>query len=70
MNLLLASGHPEALHYPIGRVYDEARLIVERRNGELVSMAVVIQAATATTGMTASEKAVDHFRKLLKELQE
>lgn len=57
------------MHYPIGRVYDEANLITERRNSELVSLAVIVQAATGTTGMTAGKEAVDHFRKVVDALQ-
>lgn len=68
MSLLLASGHPQAMHYPIGRVFDEAALVVERRNGELVTMGVLIQAATATTGFAASKETAGHFTKLIEEL--
>jgi hypothetical protein len=69
-NLLLANGHPDAWDYPLSRVFDEASLIVERRNGELATMAVIIQSATATTGMGASKKSADHFKKLIKTLSE
>lgn len=65
VNLLLANGHLEAMHYPIGRVFDEASLLVERRNGELATLGVIIQSATATTGMGASKKAVEQFRDLI-----
>jgi len=56
------------MHYPIGQVFDEANLIVERRNGELATIGVIIQSATATTGMGANKKSVDHFKKLIKGL--
>lgn len=65
MNLLLANGHPDAPHYHIGRVFDEARLVVDRRNGELASLGVIVQAATATTGMGATKKSVELFKKLI-----
>lgn len=68
MNLLLASGHPEAGEYPIGRVFDEAKLLVDRRNGELATLGVIIQSATATTGMSASKDAGEHFKKLITSL--
>ena len=57
-----------AMRYPIGRVFDEAKLVVERRNGELATLAVIIQSATMTTGMGASKKSGDHFQKLVKSL--
>lgn len=56
------------MRYPIGRVFDEAALVVERRNGELASLGVIVQHATATTGMTAGKKAVASFNKLIKGL--
>lgn len=65
---MLASGHPGALSYPIGRVFDEARLVVERRNGELATLGVIIQSATATTGMTAGKDAGTLFQNLIKRL--
>lgn len=57
------------MHYPIGRVFDEAAILVERRNGELISVAVIIQAATATTGMAAGKEAAAHFKQIVDTLQ-
>jgi len=68
VSLLLHHGHSEAHIYPIGMVFDEARLAVDRTNSGLVSMAVIIQAATATTGMGAGRESTSHFRKLMKAL--
>lgn len=68
MSLLLASGHPQAMHYPLGRVFDEARLVVERRNNELATIGVIIQNATATTGMGANKETKEIFTKLIKGL--
>lgn len=68
MNLLLSSGHPNADNYPIGRVFDETRLLVDRRNGEMATLGVLIQAATMTTGMGANRKSIDHFKKIIKGL--
>ena len=68
MSLLLAHGHPDAWRYPIGRVFDEAQLVVERKNADLISLGVVVQSATATTGMTASQDAADAFRALIETL--
>lgn len=56
------------MSYPIGRVFDEANLIVERANGELATLALIIQGATATTGMGASKKTAEHFKKLIRSL--
>ena len=57
-----------AMSYPIGRVFDEARLVVDRKNGELATVAMIIHSATLATGMGASKKAGDHFQKLVKTL--
>jgi len=46
-------------------VFDEAKIVVERRNGEMATVGVIIQGATATTGMGASKDTVDHFKKLI-----
>jgi hypothetical protein len=40
--------------------------VVERINGYLVNLSVVIQKATATTGMTASRESVEAFNKFVK----
>jgi hypothetical protein len=68
VNLLLANGHPAASRYPIGQVFDEAKLVVERRNGELATLGLLVQAATATTSMGASKKTGEHFQDLIKGL--
>lgn len=56
------------MRYPLGRVFDEAKLLVDRRNGELATLGVIIQSATATTSMNTTKKAGDHFQKLIKTL--
>lgn len=68
MSLLLANGHPLADQYHIGRVFDEAKLVVDRRNGELATLGVVIQAAGMTTSMGATKKSAANFQKLIKTL--
>lgn len=37
MSLLLEAGHPEARHYPLGMLYDESNLVIERRNASIVT---------------------------------
>lgn len=46
--MLLDHGHPLAWHYPIGRVWDEASLIVERLNGMALTQAILIQKAVSS----------------------
>lgn len=61
-------GHPDAFHYPIAMVWDEATIIGERLKATLVTEAILVQAATATTGNTAGQKANQHWNKLIKTL--
>lgn len=56
------------MQYPIGRVADEAALITRRENQLLVSLAVVVQSATGTTGMTAGKEASQNFKSLVEGL--
>lgn len=49
-------------------VADEAFIVGERVKGMLATQAVLVQAATATTGMAASEGTHKHFQKLIKEM--
>jgi len=68
VSLLLANGHPDAADYPLPRVFDEAEFVVERKNGEFATMAIVIQQATSTTGMNATPKVFAAFKKFIKGL--
>jgi len=65
---LLDHGHPEVYAYPISRIWEEAELVVERQNRNLVSLAVIIQKATGTTGMTASKESVKDFNDFIKKM--
>lgn len=49
-------------------VWEEAELVVDRKNGELATIAVVIQRATSTTGMTAGKETAAEFNKFIKGL--
>lgn len=48
---------------------DEVRLLTDRENRFLVNLGVIIQGATATTGMAASKEAYRAFEKLLDEFR-
>jgi hypothetical protein len=49
-------------------VWDEASIVADRVKGQLATQAVLIQAATATTGWAASQKTHEHFQGLIKQL--
>jgi hypothetical protein len=42
--------------------------VVERQNRNLVNLAVIIQKATGTTGMTASKESVKEFNDFIKKM--
>lgn len=47
---------------------DESRMVIERQNQQHVTLGVVIQSATATTGMTAGKQAQRAFSDLIETL--
>ncbi len=61
----MASGHPDAIHYPLGQLYDEANLVVERENSRIVTEAQLAQ--MGVSGIL-SGKARSAFTKLIKSL--
>ncbi len=65
VSLLLAEGHAQARFYPVGMVWEEATYIVERKNNDLASQAIAIQAAGASI---MDKKGAEHFKKLIKGL--
>lgn len=65
VSLLRANGHPEAPHYPVHRVWEEAALVVAHLNQQAVTGAVLTQAAVA--GLF-SKDAGREFQKLIKSL--
>lgn len=65
MNLLLASGHADAIHYPLGQLYDEANLVIERENNRILTEANLLQLAV---GSLLSDKARKAFTARQKEL--
>ncbi len=42
---MLANGHPEARRYPVGMLWDESRIVVERVNGVLATQAILLRQA-------------------------
>lgn len=65
VSLLLDHGHHQARHYPIGMVWEEVRIVVDRVNQEEASHATLMQAAVLGT---KSKKGAQAFRKILKEM--
>lgn len=65
VSLLQANGHPAVRQYPVGRVWEEAELVVERLNREAATQATVLHAAYAAT---QTKKGSQHFNKLVKRL--
>lgn len=64
----MAAGHPDAGDYVIAQVWDEVGIVKERQDHQLVMLAVVVQKATSTTGMTASKESVEAFNRFIKDL--
>jgi hypothetical protein len=62
VSLLIDHGHPEAMSYPVGMVWDESRLVIERLNGFEVTRATLLQMAVSSM---FSKEAGDAFRKEL-----
>lgn len=60
--MLLDSGHPEARLYPLGMVWDESNIVIERRTSALINesnlMAQTISAALSKKGNTQRNKTI------------
>lgn len=65
MNLLLASGHPEAIHYSLGQLYDECNLVIERENNRMTTEAQLIQLAIGSVLSNKARKAFVEEQKRL-----
>ena len=61
----MSEGHADAAHYTLGRLYDEANLVIERNNNRIVT-----EAQLAQTGVAAilSAKSRSNFTKHIKSL--
>ena len=65
MSLLLANGHPDAMSYPLGMVYDETNFIIERQNSNMSTETLLLQQSiNALLGKGARKQ----FTKTLKSL--
>jgi hypothetical protein len=65
LNLLLSEGHDRPGHYPLGMLYDEANLVVERNNARIVTEARLLRTAVASLLIKQSR---GHFEKMTKSL--
>lgn len=65
MNLLVANGHVSAFDYPIGRVFDESAIIVEREQGRI---ATDVSLRQLMLGALFSKKGRTEFKKRLEAL--
>ena len=67
VSLLMDHGHPQARHYPLGRLMDEARLVVQRVNNGHATTAILLQGAVSGV---LSKKANKEFQKQISRLLE
>lgn len=65
MSLLLDHGHPDARLYPLGFLWDEYCLVIERVHGRILTEANLLQHAI---GSILSKKSRTEFSKLMKSL--
>lgn len=62
---MIASGHSDAIHYPLGQLYDESNLVVERENNRIITEAQLAQMGIAAI-LSAKSRAA--FTKQIKSL--
>ncbi len=67
VSLLLDHGHPEAQSYPIGMLWDESLLVIERLNRIEVSRVMLFQAAVSAF---FSKDAANELQKLVSKMME
>lgn len=67
MSLLLANGHTQAHDYPLGMVWVEAELVVQRVNRQEADRATLLQMAVSSI---LSKKAAKAFDKATKRMTE
>lgn len=63
----MSEGHPDAPYYPIGVVWDEARIVVERHNGAHATQAVLVQLAVSSV---LSKDGAKEFKKTINRLND
>jgi len=61
----LANGHSDAFHYPLGRLFDESNIVLERDHGQMRVDAVLAQHAF---GAVMSKRGGSSLRTFLKKL--
>lgn len=64
---MLGHGHPKARLYPLGMVWDEGRLVVDRLNGLMATEMTLLQLAVAGV---LSKKAGKEFEKQINRITE
>ncbi len=62
--MLRESGHPDAAHYPLGMLSDEALLVLERQHNAEANRAALLHLAVSAI---LSKKAGTEFRKVSKQ---
>lgn len=65
MSLLLSEGHTDAHQYPLGMVWVEAELVVQRQNEMEATRAVLLRDAVSAV---ISKKGQNHFKKTIEKL--
>lgn len=65
VSLLLDHGHSQARKYPVGMVWDEARIVISRINKEEAGRMTLLQLAAASI---LSKKGAALFKKTVKGL--
>jgi hypothetical protein len=65
VSLLIGHGHTQAHRYPVGMVWDEARLVVEHLNRLEATRALLLQMAVSSV---LSEQAGEEFTKVIARL--
>jgi hypothetical protein len=63
--LLLANGHSEAMHYPLGMLWFEAEIVVTRLNAKEATRAILLQQAVSSI---LSKDGAKNFRKTIKSM--
>lgn len=61
----MAEGHPQARLYPLGMLWEEMQIVVERKNSDAASEAALLH-VVGTAVM--SKKGLDNLKKVVKEL--
>ena len=66
VSLLLSEGHRHAWSYPVGMIWDEVSLVVDRKNRDHATTAILLNLAVSAV---LSEKAGKNFSKQIEKLR-